>query len=133
MNSLQDGFAHPPYGIRDELETPCRVEAPRCLHETHVALVDKVAQVETAALVLLGNRHNEPEVGLHEPTVCVLAALLNTVGEFGILVRSYHRDAVYVPEIAVDGHGPGRHGLYNLNLLHNLSNVPGRTPQGWNR
>ena len=61
-----DRLTDPPGGIRRELETLAPVELLDGVHEAEVALLDQVEQRQARSLVLLGDRHNEPQIGLHE-------------------------------------------------------------------
>ena len=68
-----DGLTNPPRGVGGELESFAPVELFDGMHESQVAFLDEVEQGKTRSLVLLGNRHHEAKVGLHELTLCACA------------------------------------------------------------
>ena len=68
-----DGLADPPGGVRGELETLAPVELLDGVHEAEVPLLDQVQQGQAGRLVLLGDRHDQPEVRLHERLLGLLA------------------------------------------------------------
>jgi hypothetical protein len=68
-----DGLTDPPGGVRRELEPLAPVELLDCVHQPEVALLDEVEKGEARRLVLLGDRHHEAQVGLHEGALGVLA------------------------------------------------------------
>ena len=61
-----DRLADPPRGVRRELEALAPVELLDRVHEAEVALLDQVEQRQARRLVLLGDRHDEAQVRLHE-------------------------------------------------------------------
>ena len=68
-----DGLADPPRGVGGELEALAPVELLDGVHEAEVALLDEVEQRQARRLVLLGDRHHETQVRLHEGALGVLA------------------------------------------------------------
>ena len=68
-----DGLADPPRGVRGELEALAPVELLDGVDEAEVALLDEVEQRQARGLVLLGDRHDEAEVRLHEQQLGLLA------------------------------------------------------------
>jgi hypothetical protein len=61
-----DGLADPPRGVGGELEALAPVELLDGVHQAEVALLDEVEQRQARRLVLLGDRHHEAQVRLHE-------------------------------------------------------------------
>jgi hypothetical protein len=68
-----DGLADPPRGVGGELEALAPVELLDGVHQAEVALLDEVEEREPGGLVLLGDGHDEAQVGLHERALGVLA------------------------------------------------------------
>ena len=68
-----DGLADPPGGVRGELEPLAPVELLDGVHQAEVALLDQVQQGQARRLVLLGDRHDQPQVRLHERLLGLLA------------------------------------------------------------
>src|SRR6185369_10733225 len=63
---VEDGLAHPPHRIGDELDVALRVEAAGRLDEAQRPLVDEVQERHPEAAVALGVGDHEAQVGLHE-------------------------------------------------------------------
>src|SRR5690606_1526778 len=55
-------LADPPDGVRDEFDSPVRIELPGRGHEAEIALADQVHQRNAAVLELLGYGHDEAHV-----------------------------------------------------------------------
>ena len=70
-----DRLTDPPRGVGRELEPLAPVELLDRVHEPEVALLDEVQQREARGLVLLRDRHHEPQVRLDELALRVVAAL----------------------------------------------------------
>ena len=68
-----DGLADPPRRVRGELEALAPVELLDRVDEAEVALLHEVEERHARRLVALGDRHDQPEVGLHELALRVLA------------------------------------------------------------
>ena len=68
-----DGLADPPRGVGGELEALAPVELLDGVHQAEVALLDQVEQRQARGLVLLGDRHHQAQVRLHERALGVLA------------------------------------------------------------
>ena len=68
-----DRLADPPRGVRGELEALAPVELLDGVHQAEVALLDQVEQRQAGRLVLLGDRHDEAQVRLHELALGLLA------------------------------------------------------------
>ena len=56
----------PPVAVGAELVPAVRVEFLDAPHQTQVSLLDQVEQREPPACVLIGNTHDQPEVGAGE-------------------------------------------------------------------
>jgi hypothetical protein len=61
-----DGLADPPRGVGRELVAALVLELVDGLHEADVALLDQVEELQAAVRVLLGDRHDEAQVGLDQ-------------------------------------------------------------------
>src|SRR5664280_347459 len=72
-NAAGGGLTDPPRGIRRELETFSPVELLHGVYQTEIALLDEVEERQARYLVLLGDRHHQPEVRLHERLLGLLA------------------------------------------------------------
>src|SRR5215831_15778384 len=60
-----DGLANPPRGVGGELVAATVLELVHRLHESDVAFLDQIEELEPAVRVLLGDGNDEAEVGLH--------------------------------------------------------------------
>src|SRR5262252_3489999 len=60
-----DGLADPPRGVDGELVAAAVLELVHGLHEADVAFLDQVEELQSAVRVLLRDRDDEAEVGLH--------------------------------------------------------------------
>src|SRR3981189_3071341 len=81
-DGARDGLPDPPRGVGRELVALVVVELLDRPDQAHVAFLDEVEEGHAAADVLLGDRHDQPEVGLGQPLlglVSVLVALGQTV------------------------------------------------------
>jgi hypothetical protein len=67
-----DGLPDPPGGVGGELVAPGVVELLDRADQADVALLDQVEERHAPAGVALGDRHHQPQVGLHQ---VVLGAL----------------------------------------------------------
>ncbi len=63
---VEDGLAHPPGGVGEELVLALRVEALGRLDQPQVAFGDQVEQVQAHALELARLLHHEAQVALHQ-------------------------------------------------------------------
>ena len=61
-----EGLADPPGGVRRELEALAPVELLDGVDQAEVAFLNEVEERQARRLVLLGDRHDQPEVGLDE-------------------------------------------------------------------
>ena len=71
-NTASDGLTDPPGCVGGELETLAPVELLDGVHEAKVAFLNEVEKRKTRGLVLLRDRDNETEVGLHEGALGVV-------------------------------------------------------------
>ena len=85
--SLEYALAYPPHGVRDELESAGLIELFSGLDEPKVTLVDEVGKAQTLVLVLLGNRHDEAQIGSCELFKRLLVSFAYALGEFNFLFR----------------------------------------------
>jgi len=72
-----DGLPDPPGGIRAELETEPVVELSDGPHQAEVALLDQIEERHSSPEVLLGDAHDESEVGLDQLPLGRVGAPLN--------------------------------------------------------
>src|SRR5690606_15464901 len=70
-----DRLADPPRGVGGELEALAPVELLDGVHQAEVALLDQVEERQARRLVLLRDRDDEAQVGLHERRLGLLAQL----------------------------------------------------------
>ena len=63
-NGPGDRLADPPCGVRGKLEAPTIVELVDRPHQPDVPLLDEVQERQPAVRVLLGHRHDQPQIGL---------------------------------------------------------------------
>ena len=127
---LHDLLADPPDGVGDEFESACGIEPARRTDQPEVALIDQVGEVEAAVLVLLGHRHHEAQVGLHQATHGLLVARLDAVRQFGLLLGRDALQSTEVAQVPLEGFGPYCHGLCDLDLFHCFFFVPVPIPSG---
>ena len=72
-NTASDGLTDPPGCVGRELETLAPVELLDSVHKAKVAFLNEVEKRKTRGLILLRDRDNETEVGLHEGALCIVA------------------------------------------------------------
>ena len=68
----RDRLADPPRRVRRELEALAPVELRDRVDQAEVALLDEIEEGKTRRLVALGDRHDEPQVRLHERALGVV-------------------------------------------------------------
>ncbi len=76
-------------------------------HQAHVALLDQVQKRHPAALVLLGDRDDQPEVGLRHPEPRRLRSLLDRLGQLDLLLLGEQGAAADLAQIGAEGIGVG--------------------------
>jgi hypothetical protein len=62
----RNGLAHPPRGISRKLVSAPVLELVHGLHEADIAFLDQVEELQPAIGVALGNRNDQPQVGLNQ-------------------------------------------------------------------
>jgi len=76
-----DGLADPPRRVGGELEALAVVELLRGAHESERALLDQVEEGKALIAVVLGDRHDEAQVGLDHLLLGVEVSALDGLGE----------------------------------------------------
>ena len=84
---LQYALSYPPYSIWDKFEATCLVKLLGGSYQSHITLVDEVGQAETLVLILLGNRYDKPEVGLHQAFKGFFVPLVYSLCEFHLFIH----------------------------------------------
>ena len=79
------GLPDPPRRVRRELVTAAPVELLDRPDEPDDPLLDQVEQRDAVALVLLGDRHDEAEVGVDHQIFRFLVAVLDQLGQLHLL------------------------------------------------
>jgi hypothetical protein len=100
---LQDGLLDPPDGVGDELDALGLVELVGRADEPDVALVDEVAERDALILVLLGDGHDEPEVGADERVERFLFPLPDPLGQLDLPFASQQRIGADLLQVLVEG------------------------------
>ena len=65
-NGAGDCLANPPRSIGGKFVSAAILELVHRLHQAHVSFLDQIEELEAAVGVLLGHRHNKPQVGFNE-------------------------------------------------------------------
>src|SRR6266568_222859 len=65
-NGSRDCLANPPRSIGGKLVTSAIVELVHRLHQTDVALLDQIEELQSAVAILFGDGNHEPQVGFNE-------------------------------------------------------------------
>ena len=99
-----DGLLDPPGGIGGELGALGRVEAVDRAHQAHVALVDHVEERQPHAVVVLGDLHDQPQVGLDHLLPGGLVALVDALRQRGLLGKREQRGLADLAEIQPQVH-----------------------------
>ena len=81
-----DRLANPPRRVGRELVAAAVLELLDGLHQADVAFLDQVQELQAAVGVLLGDRHDETQVGLDELALGVLGAALH-LGQLAVGLR----------------------------------------------
>ena len=74
-------------------------------HQTHVSLLDQVQQRHPAALVLLGDRDDQAQVGLRHPEPRRVRPLLDRLGQLDLLLLGEQGAAADLPQVGAEGVG----------------------------
>ena len=103
---LEDRLAHPPDGVRDELDALIWIELANGFEETFVADRDELGEIEPVSLILLHVRDDESKIRRDQPLRRGLVSLLRESGEASFLGRIRdQREFLYVLEILVERGG----------------------------
>ena len=100
-----DRLADPPGGVGRELEAAAPVELLDGAHQAERALLDQVEEGQAAAAVALGDRDDEPQVGLDHLLLGRLVAELDALGEPDLVRGGEQRHAADVLEEELEGVG----------------------------
>src|SRR6185369_10113613 len=65
-NRPRDRLANPPGGIRGKLVTTPPFKLIDCLHQTDVAFLDQIEELQTAICIFLRDRYDQPQVRLNQ-------------------------------------------------------------------
>ena len=76
-NRAGDRLSDPPRGVRAELIALAELELLDRPHQADVALLDQIQQRHTAADVLLGHRHDEPQIGFYQVASGAIGLIFN--------------------------------------------------------
>src|SRR6266542_1288688 len=68
--SSRDCLTNPPGRISREFITTSPVKLVDTLHQTEIALLDQIQKLQAAVLILLGNRHHQPQISLSKLMLC---------------------------------------------------------------
>src|SRR5436305_4144471 len=111
-------------GIRDELDPFRLVELVGGANQAEVALVDQIGERDTLILVLLRDRHHEPQVGAHQLVERLGIALLDPLRERHFLLTGDQRVLADLAEILVERSLIER-GTFRRVQLHGRITLPG--------
>ncbi len=117
---VEDGLAHPPHRVGDELDVALGVEALRGLDEAEVALVDQVEEREAEAPVALRVGDDEAQVGLDEALERLLVARLDAAAQLLLLLGGERLELRDLADVGVQAvarraeRGLGRGALLRL-------------------
>ena len=102
-----DRLADPPRRVGRELEALAVVELLRRANEAERALLDQVQERQALVAVVLGDRDDEPQVGLDHLLLGVEVAALDALGEVDLLLGGEQADLADVLQEQLKG--VGRH------------------------
>ena len=108
-----DGLTNPPGGVGGKLEPLPPVELLHGMDEPEIALLDEVEQRHIRRLVLLGDRHDQAQVGVDEGVVGTLP-IAHQRPQVTALRRGDHRSRKLVTGVPAHLDGPGQIGLVVL-------------------
>src|SRR2546428_266861 len=104
--SLEDGLAHPPYGVRDELHALIRIELLDRFEESFIADGDQLGEIQTVTLILLDVGDDESEVGSDEALSGFFVTPLHAPGEPALLRGIFDQgELLNVLQVLVEGTG----------------------------
>ena len=93
---LKNRLAYPPYGVRNELESPRLVELLGGLDQPEISLVDQIGQRQALVLILFRNRNDEPQVGACQFFERFLVALLDPLRQIDLFL---HGDQILLTDL----------------------------------
>ena len=96
-------LADPPRRVRRELQVAAPLELLDGAHQPDRALLDQIQEADAVAAVLLGDRHDQPQVGLDHPLLGCLVPRLDPLGELLLLVLGEQRRAPDLGQVEVKG------------------------------
>jgi hypothetical protein len=99
---LENRLADPPHRVRDELDSLRLVELVRGADETEVALVDQIGERDALILILLGHRHDEPEVRAHQLVQRLLIVHPNALRQSHLFLTVDQRIDADVTQVLVE-------------------------------
>src|SRR5215831_220406 len=76
-NGTGNGLTNPPTGVRAELKTPMIIEFVHRTHQTDIALLNEIQEGQPPVDVLLGNAHDQPQIGFDHLFLRLFQALFN--------------------------------------------------------
>jgi hypothetical protein len=115
LDRAADRLLDPVRGVGGEAVALRRLELVDGVHQAEVALFHEVHEIDALAVVLLGDRHHEPEVGLHDAGLARLVALLGLLPELVHLLARDERELLDALEVLADCVG-GRFHRYPLRI-----------------
>ena len=65
-----------------------RDDSSQCFNKPQIAFIDKIGKAKTLVLILLGNRHNKPEIGPGELFQSFLVTLFDPLRQFNLFLHS---------------------------------------------
>jgi hypothetical protein len=120
---LEDGLAHPPHGVGNELHALVGIELANGLEQALVPDRHEFTQVESVALVLLHVRDHESEIRGDQPLGCFLVTFLSPACQPSLFLRVVDEgEFLDVLQVLVESRG-GRRAEVSLgpgfgHLLH---------------
>ncbi len=82
----RDRLPDPPRRVRGELESLAVVELLRRAHQPERALLDQVQERQPLVAIVLGDRDDQPQVGLHHLLLGIEIAALDPLGQIDLLL-----------------------------------------------
>ena len=98
-----DGLLDPPGAIRGELAAFGGVKPLHRLHQPDIAFADQIQQRQADPLVVPGDLHDQPQIGLDHLLAGLFVALFDPGGQFDFLFRCEEFDLADFPQIQLDG------------------------------
>ena len=98
-----DGLLDPPRAVSGEFGALGRVKPFDGLHQADVALADQIQQRQADALVIAGDFHDEPQVGLDHLFARLFVALFDARGQVNFLLRRQQFHLADFAQVKLDG------------------------------